>query len=136
MNNFKIIKSIDQYNKYCDQLEQIVAQKRLSSEDEENVELLTLLIEKWDEENSHSNNVHPVDMLKSLMDMHDINAIELSKGTGINKTVLSKILNYKKGFSKEAIRAIADYFKVNQAAFNKPYPLLETEKDSTKKITV
>ena len=67
--------------------------------------------------------IHPVELLKQLMEMHDLNASELCRNTGLDKTVLSKILNNKKGFSKDVIRALANYFKVNQEAFNRLYSL-------------
>jgi len=134
MNNYKVIKSLDQYNSYCDELERIATKEILSLEEEENIDLLTVLIEKWDEENSKSNDIHPVEMLKTLMAMHDINNEELSKRTGIDKTVLSKILNYKKGFSKDVIRELATYFKVNQEAFNRPYSLVGIDNKGAKKF--
>ena len=42
----------------------------------------------------------------------------LSKGT------VSKILNYRKGLSKETIRKLSIYFKVSQDLFNRPYKLV------------
>ncbi len=134
MNRYTVIKSIDQYNQYCDELERIVNQKSKSQTDEENIDLLTVLIEKWDQENSFSEKLLPVDMLKALMDMHGIKSAELSRVTGIDKTVLSKILNYKKGFSKAVIRILANYFKVDQEAFNTPYPLLEVKSNNPIKL--
>lgn len=121
MSNFKVIKSIEQYYQYCDELERLTSLEHLTSEDEENIDLLQVLIDKWDEENNKSEEIHPIELLKHLMDMHNLNATQLSKNTGIDKTVLSKIINNKKGFSKDAIRVLADYFKVNQEAFNKHY---------------
>ena len=44
--------------------------------------------------------------------------LDLSKGT------ISKILNYQKGLSKDTIRKLSDYFKINQEAFNRPYKLI------------
>ncbi|MBK9982068.1 MAG: helix-turn-helix domain-containing protein [Saprospiraceae bacterium] len=134
MNNLKVIKSAEQYHKYCDELERLISLQQLSAEEEDKIDLLTVLIEKWDEDHSHSEDIHPVEMLKQLMEMHDINAIALSKSTGIDKTVLSKILNQKKGFSKEVIREIAAYFKVNQASFNKPYTLPGPDEKVVKKF--
>lgn len=134
MSDYKVIKSVEQYAQYCDELERLTSLEKLSGEVRDNIELLTVLIEKWDEENYISKDIHPVEMLRTLMDMHDINSIELSKRTGINKTVISKILNYKKGFSKEVIRVFSKYFKVNQAAFNKPYPLEDAPAEIDDKI--
>jgi HTH-type transcriptional regulator/antitoxin HigA len=33
------------------------------------------------------------------------------------------MLNFKKGLSKETIRILSERFKMNQAAFNRPYEL-------------
>ncbi len=134
MNNLKVIKSIKQYHEYCDELERLNSLKPISAEKEERIDLLTVLIEKWDEEHSDSADLHPVEMLKQLMEMHDLIPIELSQNTGIDKTVLSKILNFKKGFSKEVIRILSGYFKVNQEAFNKPYTLTESNEKAIKKF--
>lgn len=131
MSSLKVIKSIEQYHHYCDELERLTSLERLSAEDQETVELLEVLIEKWDDEHSREAELHPVNLLKQLMDMHDLNATELSKITGIDKTVLSKIINHKKGFSKEVTRALAGYFKVSQEGFNKPYPIGEPMVEST-----
>ncbi|MFZ1678405.1 MAG: helix-turn-helix domain-containing protein [Saprospiraceae bacterium] len=134
MNNLKVIKSIEQYNKYCDELERLISLRKPTAEEEEIIDLLTVLIEKWDEEHSQTGDIHPVEILKQLMEMQELSAIALSKSTGIDKTVLSKILNYKKGFSKEVIRELAGYFKVNQAAFNKPYSITEADEKVVKKF--
>lgn len=41
----------------------------------------------------------------------------------VSKGLVSDILNYKKGLSKDVIRGLAEYFKVSQEAFNRPYEL-------------
>lgn len=121
MNTLKVIKSTEQYDEYCNELERLNSLMPLTSENEDRIDLLIVLIEKWDDEHGTSEDIHPVEMLKQLMEMHDLSAAELSKNTDIDKTVLSKILNYKKGFSKDVIRVLSNYFKVNQEAFNKPF---------------
>ncbi len=134
MNTLKVIKSIEQYHEYCDELERLNSLIPIATENEDRIDLLLVLIEKWDDEHDTSEDIHPVEMLKQLMEMHDLSASELSKNTDINKTVLSKILNYKKGFSKDIIRVLSDYFKVNQEAFNKPYALSESDEKVPAKL--
>ena len=48
---YKIIKSKKQYFEYCDILEQLLDLKKKGKEIKDEIELLTLLIEKWDKEN-------------------------------------------------------------------------------------
>jgi hypothetical protein len=45
----------------------------------------------------------------------------------VSEGLVSDILKYKKGFSKESIRVLSEYFKVGQEAFNRPYSLKTQE---------
>lgn len=123
MEAFKIsvIKSSEQYSQYCERLEDLIQVNEPSVHDE--VELLTVLIGKWDAEHNTFNDSDPVELLKALINEHQINANTLAGILGLSKGTISKILNYKKGFSKDTIRKLADYFKVSQEAFNRPYKL-------------
>jgi len=120
---YTIIKSREQYNDYCNKLEEMLESKEKSSENRDEVELLTLLIEKWDSEHSTFNDVDPVQLLHFLMKEHDLKAKDLVGILGVSKGLVSDILNYKKGLSKENIRKLSGYFKVSQEAFNLPYRL-------------
>lgn len=118
---YKIVKSERQYDKYCKILEELVFKNRKKDEDE--VELLTLLIEKYDEENYQTPELDPIELLKSLMVEHNMKAKDLVEILGLTKGTISKILNYQTGLSKETIRKLSDRFKLNQDAFNRPYKL-------------
>ena len=125
MNQLKytIIKSKRQYNEYCKILEDLVFQNSKSAKIQDEIELLTLLIEKWDQEHGQFMDLDPVSLLKSFMDAHHIKAIELSGILGISRGYMSDILHYKKGLSKEVIRKLSSFFKVRQDAFNRAYDL-------------
>jgi len=85
--------------------------------------LLTLLIEKFDDDHNSDVNSDPIVLLRSFMLDHKLKSQNLTEILGISKGYVSDILNYKKGLSKEVIRKLADYFKVRQEAFNRPYKL-------------
>ena len=119
---YSIIKNKTQYNTYCDMLEDLVLLEKEETLDE--IELLTLLIEKWDEEHNSFVNLNPVELLKALMEEHHLMAQDLVEILDLSKGTISKILNYRKGLSKDTIRNLSDYFKVSQEAFNQPYSLI------------
>ncbi len=124
MNTLKytIIKTKKQYDEYCRILEGLIFSNKKDFEDE--IELLTLLIEKWDIEHNSFEDVNPVELIKSLMEENSLKAKDLVKILNLSKGTVSKILNYQKGLSKETIRKLSDYFKVSQEAFNRPYKLI------------
>ena len=57
------------------------------------------------------------------MTENSLKAKDLADILHVSKRLISDILNYKKGLSKDNIRLLSDYFKVAQEAFNKSYPL-------------
>ena len=65
------------------------------------IELLTLLIEKWDAESNFFNEVDPITLLHSLMEERNLKARDLVEILGVSKGLVSDILNYKKGLSKK-----------------------------------
>ena len=90
---------------------------------QDEIDLITLLIEKYDEEQNPIKETDPITLLRSFMKDHNLKPQDMTQILGISKGYVSDILNYKKGLSKEVIRKLADYFKVRQEAFNQPYKL-------------
>lgn len=119
---YKIIKDVKQYKEYCDILEELVLNDNKATTDE--IELLTLLVEKWDNEHNTFNDSDPIELLTALMKEHDLKAKDLVGILELSKGTVSKILNYHKGLSKDTIRKLSDYFKLSQEAFNRPYKLV------------
>ena len=114
---------MDQYNSYCSILENLL---ELNSTDEaviDEIELLDMLISKYDDEHRTLMFANPVELLKSLMNDHKMKSKDLVNILGVSKGLVSDILNYNKGFSKELVRKLSAYFKVSQEAFNRPYKL-------------
>ena len=124
MNTLKytVIKDIEQYRHYCDVLEDLILQDEQEVQDE--IDLLTLLIEKWDTDHSTFMDSNPIELLKELMAENHLKATNLIEILDLSKGTISKILNYRKGLSKDSIRKLSNYFKVSQDAFNRPYELV------------
>lgn len=120
---YTIIKDENQYNQYCTILESLTDLQEKNVEIDDEIDLLTLLIEKYDEDNQTFDELNPIELLRSFMDDHQLNAAALSSILQVSKGYVSDILNYKKGLSKDVIRKLATHFKVRQDAFNRPYPL-------------
>lgn len=131
---YTIIKNKTQYNEYCRVLEELVDSGNKRAGDE--IDLLTLLIEKWDDEHTTFQEVDPIRLLHSFIKDHNLKAKDLVVILGVSKGYVSDILNYKKGLSKEVIRTLASYFKVSQEAFNRPYKLTSAIKSTLKNASV
>ena len=128
MENLKysVIKTVEQYYTYCKIHEDLVFREDDNLEDE--VQLLDLLIEKWDNDHNTFEELNPVELLKGLMEENQLKAKDLVEIMGLSKGTISKILNYQKGFSKESIRKLSAHFKIYQEAFNRHYPLISSQR--------
>lgn len=120
---FKIIKSVRQYNEYCKMLEELVMVSKKSVHHRDAIELLEWLIARWDDENNTFSDEDPIGVLRYLMKDHHLRSVDLSKLLGISTSLVSDVLNYRRGLSKEIIRKLSDHFKVSQELFNRPYEL-------------
>ena len=133
---YKVIKNARQYNTYCTELEHLLQAGLKNKAVKEEIELLALLIEKWNIEHNTFNEVDPISLLKSLMLENSLRAKDLANLLQVSKGLVSDILSYKKGLSKDIIRTLAERFKVNQEALNRPYKLLSASNLGFKKRRV
>ena len=144
---YTIIKTKRQYNEYCNIIEELLTQDNKIISDE--IDLLTLLIEKWDAEHNSFDDLNPVELIKALMEENNLKSKDLIEILDLSKGTISKILNYHKGLSKDTIRKLSHFFKVSQEAFNRPYrlvnevnrhfrnaSLMNTKKDLGKEVVI
>lgn len=120
---YTIIKTDAQYNRYCDTLETLVASGKKNKAVQDEIELLTLLIEKYDADHTSFEPADPIELIKSLLKDHQLKAVDLANLLNVSEGLVSDMLHYKKGLSKETIRILSEKFKLNQEAFNRPYTL-------------
>ncbi len=115
---YTIIKSKKQYFEYCSRIELLGEIKKKSKDINEEIELLQLLIEKYDSEQIQRNSIPPHDLLKALMTEHGMKGIDLARLLQVSPGLVSDMLNGKKALSKNSIRILSEYFRVKQEAFN------------------
>jgi HTH-type transcriptional regulator/antitoxin HigA len=93
-------------------------ERSLSADERDYLETLSLLIENY--ENMHNvvdlSSLDPVDVLKHLMDAHNMTTTALGKLIG-SKGIASEILSGKRDISKSHMIKIAKHFGVEPAVF-------------------
>ncbi len=120
---YKVIKTDIQYKRYCDILEELVDNRKKTKAIQDEIELLSLLIENYDTAHSTFNDADPIELVRALMKEHKMKAVDLANLLHVSEGLVSDMLNYKKGLSKDTIRILSERFKLNQEAFNRPYQL-------------
>lgn len=135
---YTVIKNEEQYKGYCNELREIVIQNSKENNPiiEDQIDLLTLLIETWDEQHNTLGDLDPIQLLKSLMKDYKMKSNDLAKILRTSKSLISSMLNYRRGLSKEIIRKLSAHFKLSQEAFNRPYKLISPVNKQFKNASV
>ena len=111
-----VIKSDEQNERYIRMLETLTDRDHLSAEEQNLVELLTLLIEKYEEQHYTLKRVSPVAALRQLMEANGLkqkDLLDIFRSEGIT----SEVLRGKRELSKEHIRRLSKRFHVSPELF-------------------
>ena len=106
----KPIKTKKNYQQALDRLEMIFDSKKNSAEGDE-LEVLGILIEKYENENFPVDFPNPVEAIKFRMEQMGYTQSDLAKIIGL-KSRSSEILNKKRKLSLEMIRQLHDKLKI------------------------
>jgi HTH-type transcriptional regulator/antitoxin HigA len=133
---YKVIKSKNQYLEYCSKLSVLLLKKSKEKSIKEEIELLSVLIGIWDKEHNSFDDSDPIELLRGLMNEKKLKSKDLAQKLNVSPGLISDIINYKKGISKEMIRALSNFFKVSQDAFNRVYNLKSPYNSKLKNASV
>lgn len=81
------------------------------------IELLSTLIEQYENRTYPTPRVSPPEMLAHLMEVHNLKAAQLAQETGIPPATLSNVLKGRRGISKANAVKLAGVFKMPADAF-------------------
>lgn len=110
---YTVIKSKEQYGEYCRALEQLL----ISKSSEEEIELLTLLIESWDREHNPFEEADGVTVLRYLMREQGLRAVEIADIVGVGRTQITDILSNKRVIPAGMAHRLGEYFKASKSLF-------------------
>lgn len=112
----KVITSEAQHERYLSALLELERRERLTSEERSYAELLTLLIESFEEEHYPIRAASPVEVLQELMAANNLRQKDLAKQIG-SESVVSEILSGKRELNKRHIENLSKRFKVSPEVF-------------------
>jgi HTH-type transcriptional regulator/antitoxin HigA len=117
--NWKVIKTEKEYKLALERLEQIFDAKKGSKSGDE-LELLSLLIDNYEQSKFPIDLPDPVEAIKFRMEQLGYNQKDLSKIIGL-KSRVSEILNRKRKLSLEMIRKLHDTLGIPAEVLVKDY---------------
>jgi HTH-type transcriptional regulator/antitoxin HigA len=111
-----VIRNDAQLEYFTSALLKLDERPRLSREERELAELLTILIERYEEQFHAVPKASPIEVLQFLMEQRNLSAKDLWPVIG-SKGITSEILSGKRGISFAAATKLAEFFHVDPSVF-------------------
>jgi HTH-type transcriptional regulator / antitoxin HigA len=112
----KVITSDAQNERYISVLLELEKKTRLTAKEKEFAELLTVLVETYEEEHYPIRAASPVEVLTELMEANNLKQKDLAPMPG-SESVVSEILRGKRELNKGHIERLSKRFGVSPAVF-------------------
>lgn len=115
----RVIKSTSGLDATIEVVESLVNQEELTTDEEDYKELLTTLIDDYEEKKFSMSDIYGVELLKGLMKERGLRQKDLVH-IFKTKSVVSEILSGQRELTPQYARRLAEYFNIPDSAF---YPL-------------
>jgi HTH-type transcriptional regulator/antitoxin HigA len=111
-----LIHSDEELAKYTKALFKLTAKSHPTPEEEEAIELLTLLIERYEAERYPVPDADPIDVLRFLLDRNGLSQRDIAAELGSESTV-SLVLSGKRRLNRDHIARLSRRFHVSPSVF-------------------
>ena len=96
-------------------MDRLLAKGKLDSGEELYLDALSDLVAAYEDEHHTIPPASDADMLRHLMEAKGITQAQLSREAGLAKSTISEVLKGKRPFSRQMIRKLAVYFRVDSS---------------------
>ncbi|MGO8751743.1 MAG: helix-turn-helix domain-containing protein [Thermoguttaceae bacterium] len=107
------LKSEEQFQDAQAVLDELLAKGKLGAGEEMYLDALSDLVASYEDAHYPIAPASDADMLRHLMEAKGVTQAELHRDAGLAKSSISEVLAGRKTFSRQMIRKLADYFKVD-----------------------
>jgi HTH-type transcriptional regulator / antitoxin HigA len=94
-------------------LDRLLAKRKLDDGEEMYLDALSDLVASYEDEHHAIGPASDADMLRHLMEAKGVNQTQVGQAAGIAKSTMSEVLAGRRPFSRQMIRKLAGYFKVD-----------------------
>jgi HTH-type transcriptional regulator/antitoxin HigA len=110
------ITSERQHEEYLSVLDKLTSKSNPTNDEQKYAAVLLTLIEAYEEEHHSVPDASPVEVLRALMDAHDLRQKDLVPIFG-SESIVSEVLRKRRGLNKTHIEKLSKRFHVSPAVF-------------------
>jgi HTH-type transcriptional regulator/antitoxin HigA len=112
----EVIRDEEELRRDIEILERLTARETPMEAEKKLIALLTVLVEEFENRNYPVVNVGPLDIIRHLMEEHQLRQKDLTDVFG-TESIVSDVLNGKRELNKDHIKRLCERFKVSPAVF-------------------
>ena len=112
----EVVHNETQNETYIQQLEQLTGKTVVSPAEKKLIQLLSVLVEEYENKHHPVPAAGPLDILRHLMEVHELRQKDLVDVFGAESTV-SDVLKGKREITKDQVRRLSKRFHVSPAVF-------------------
>lgn len=101
---------------YCE-IDRLMRLKKLSADQRDYLELLSVLVEKYESVKCPPADVSQGQMLEHLLEAKGVTQADVAKATGVSASLLSSVRAGRRELSKENVRKLSAFFNVSPAVW-------------------
>ncbi|HVA47463.1 MAG TPA: helix-turn-helix domain-containing protein [Pirellulales bacterium] len=101
----------------CQEIDRLMRRPKLSADERDYLELLSILVEKYEASQIPPPDVSQGEMLDHLLEAKAVTQAQVAKATGISANLLSNVRAGRRELSKENVRRLSAYFNVSPAVW-------------------
>src|SRR5579862_9045820 len=110
----EVVHGEQENQRQIEMLEKLTAKQEATEAERKLIELLTVLIEDFETKNYPVVEVGPLDIIRHLMEEHQLRQKDLVDVFG-TESIVSDVLNGKRDLNKDHIKRLSERFKVSPA---------------------
>ena len=99
-------------------MNQLIDEDKLSPPEADYLDVLSDLVESYEEQTVKIAPASDARMLRYLLDLKDLKQVEVSNATGIAVTTISQVLSGKRKLTRQQIGELSRFFAVNPSTFD------------------
>jgi HTH-type transcriptional regulator/antitoxin HigA len=112
------IRSDEELGRAIEVIDSLIVRGDLDAEEQDYLDVLTDLVEKYEAEEHPMPPVSDADTLRHLIEARGVTQLKLAADVGIPGSTISEVLGGKRRLTRRHIRALAIYFAVSPAVFD------------------
>jgi HTH-type transcriptional regulator/antitoxin HigA len=113
----RVIRTTAEHKRSLAAIDRLMRKEKLTAAERELLELLSVLVERYEEEIDPAPDVPPHRLVAHLLRARGATQMELSRATGLARSVISEIVSGRKGVSFRTAKKLGAYFGVSPTLF-------------------